>query len=178
MESLALACAIVGLSLNVVGTGLAGRAIVQDFHKYSEGQPLVPFVSRVRTWLAQLWRSSADATVHSVSASGSVKATGEVHLTVIPAPDAPVSEQIRFLRDELDRVKATIAEQRGYFVKQIEQVGVSVERSRAETQDLATELRSKVRDVVSGTARVQLLGLTLVGVGSIVAAVPTIFGWT
>ncbi|MFC6156099.1 hypothetical protein [Kribbella jiaozuonensis] len=167
-------CAIVGLVLTLIGTVLAVVALVQDWNEHGGGKPLIPVAARLWRWLRRTPR------VHSVSADTTASwnvaaATGEVYVS--PPSDAGVDVQMRFVRERLIALEARIAKERREVDRRINDVETAGREADARSQTALAEVNDKIREVATGSVRLELWGLGLVGVGSIVSTLPAVFGW-
>jgi hypothetical protein len=102
-----------------------------------------------------------------------VSATG----IVTPAADAPMDSQIAYLRDQVMTLHSMIGEQGRKISAEIGNVDRAVREARQDAQDAVTSVEGMARDIATGTVKIQLFGLLLIGIGSIIAALPVVFGW-
>ncbi|MFI5709806.1 hypothetical protein [Kribbella sp. NPDC051620] len=171
-------CAISGLVLTVAGTLLAAMALIGDWRDHGGGEPLIPMIARARAWFRRhvLGRKPE---VHSVS--GQVTAhwgvTASATGYVSPPSNAPVDVQMRFVRERLIALESRIGTERQELDQKIGRLQEDAQATNARSQKAIDELEVKVRDVATGSVRLDLFGLVLVGVGSIVSALPAVFGW-
>lgn len=101
-----------------------------------------------------------------------MKATGDV----APPSNAPVDVQMRFVRERLRALEARIAEERQEVDQRIDRVQTAAQEADARSQTAIAEVEAKVREVATGSVRMELVGLVLVGFGSIVSTLPAAFG--
>jgi len=171
-------CAIAGLILTTVGTVLAGWALWQDWRVHAGGEPLIPVLAKARRWLVMrvLRRPPGTHVVgKAVSTSWDVHATATGY--VAPPSNAPVDVQMRFVRERIQALEATIAKQRQELDQRIDRVQSDSRKADAESRQAIADLTGTVRELATGSVRMELVGLVLVGVGSIVATAPAVFGW-
>jgi hypothetical protein len=171
-------CAITGLTLTLVGTVLAGRALWQDWRAHSGGAPLIPALGRMRSWFARrvLRRPPVKHAVGfgaALGASASLSATGYV----APPSNAPVDVQMRFVRERLVALETRIGTERQEVDQRIDRVQTAAQEADARSSAAITKVEAKVREVATGSVRMELVGLLLVGFGSIVATLPAVFNW-
>ncbi len=171
-------CAITGLILTLVGTVLAGAALIGDWRDHGGGQPLIPLIGRARTWLVRnVLRRRPE--VHSVTGTASAAwgVTASAAGYVSPPSNAPVDVQMRFVRERLLALESRMGSERRELDQRIDRVQTEVRAADARSHAAIGELETKVRDVATGSVRLELSGLFLVGVGSIIATLPAVFGW-
>jgi hypothetical protein len=168
--------AIIGLFLNIAGVSLAGWALRQDYRKHAR-KPLLPWAAAREWFIVRVLRQTRSVTVHGGTAKGTfavvVSATG----IVTPAADAPMDSQIAYLRDQVMTLHSMIGEQGRKISAEIGNVDRAVREARQDAQDAVTSVEGMARDIATGTVKIQLFGLLLIGIGSIIAALPVVFGW-
>jgi hypothetical protein len=84
---------------------------------------------------------------------------------------------MRFVRERLIALESRIGTERQELDQKIGRLQEDAQATNARSQKAIDELEVKVRDVATGSVRRELFGLVLVGVGSIVSALPAVFGW-
>lgn len=136
-------------------------------------------LTRARTWLSRrVFGRSPE--VHPGSAH--LGAAGQIATSatgyVIPPSDAPVDVQLRFVRERLLALESRIGAERQAVNQRIDRIQVDAQAADAQLQAMLNELQTKVRDVATGSVRLELLGLVLVGIGSIISTLPAVFGWS
>ena len=170
--------AFIGLLLNVAGVTLAGWALGQDYRKHAD-QPMLPKVAAAKRWfLVKVLRQTRSVTIPGGKATGTVTFTGSGTGFATPAADAPVDHQIAYLRDQVLKLHNRISEQRSEITEEINTVRQSVTDAARDAHEAVASVRDMARDIATGTVKIQMLGLLLVGLGSAVAAVPVVLGWT
>jgi hypothetical protein len=174
-------CGITGLLLTMIGTVLAAAALLQDWRDHAGGEPLVPVLARARQRLARSVRSLLGKTpsAHVVGAHAALQANATMTASgyVAPPSNAPVDVQMRFVRERLLALEARIAKERGELNQKIDQVQQDGQAAEARSRNAIADVEAKVREVATGSVRMELVGLVLVGIGSIAGALPTVFGW-
>jgi hypothetical protein len=168
-----------GLVLTVWGTTLAWTAAVDDFETF-DGGDVFPRLAAVTAWFRRhVLRQRRDATVHGSTAhvtlsapAGTLTGTGEVG----PPPDATPEQRFEYVRErlaglqgELYRLDRSVGEAEQRLAQQIGEI-------HAESQRRDDELHESVRRVATGSVKRELKGLVLVGLGSLVSAIPSLFG--
>jgi hypothetical protein len=84
---------------------------------------------------------------------------------------------MRFVRERLLVLERRIATERQAVDEKIARVQADGQAAATRSQAAIDELDAKVREVATGSVRLELLGLLLVGVGSIVSKLPAVCGW-
>jgi hypothetical protein len=162
----------------MVGTVLAGWALVGDWRDHGGGEPLIPILARVWTWFSRHVLRRLPV-VHTVS--GQLNATGVFTASATgyasPPSNAPVDEQMRFVRERLLALESRIGTERQEVNQKIDRIQADGQAADARLHATMEELQTKVREVATGSVRLELLGLVLVGIGSIISTLPTVFGW-
>jgi hypothetical protein len=78
---------------------------------------------------------------------------------------------MRFVRERLLTLEDRELDQK---IDRVQQDGQAADaRSRAAVADV----EAKVREVATGSVRMELVGLVLVGFGSVISTAPAVFGW-
>ena len=165
-----------GFVLTVVGTVLTAWALWGDHRAYGS-RPLVPGWPRLATWFKRVvLRRKQDATFHTVGADLHIGFKTEAHAFVILREDAPVEEQVTWLRQQvIDQHQFWIneantrREQDTYLEGRVNDVGARVDREVQRLDGLA-------KDIAAGSVRKELFGLGLVGLGAVLSFIPTVFG--
>ncbi|SRR6266508_1234502 len=172
------ACAIVGLVLTMAGTLLAGLALWLDWRAHAGGEPLIPVVAKTRRWLVW-WALRRPAVTHSVGASLTAQWRVSTAASGYAAPpsNAPVDVQMRFVRERITALEETIASQRREVDQNIDHVQTQAHAAAVESRVAIAAVEAKIREVATGSVRMELVGLMLVGVGSIISTTPAVFGW-
>ncbi len=165
-----------GLALTLWGTALAWTAAVDDYRTFGGGH-VFPRLAAVTAWFRRhVLRQRREPIVISgtasatVSASGTLTATGEVGLP----PDATPEQQFEYVRERLAglqgqvyRLERSVGEREHRLAQQISEI-------HAESQRRDADLQASVVRVATGSVKRELKGLLLVGIGSVVTAVPTL----
>lgn len=135
---------VVGLSLNILGTFLAGLAMRKDWAQWGAGRRFLPAVLR---------QGRRRAGVRSVGGVGHVSlgfsASGAGR--VIPAQDANVERMLDWIRSELDDLHAQVAHERRERMDQGKEALARLATVEATTVHLGTDLRAVASDVAVGT---------------------------
>ncbi|MBB6569463.1 hypothetical protein HPO96_10640 [Kribbella sandramycini] len=164
--------------LTLVGTVLAAAALVGDWRAHRGGEPLIPLSGRLWRWFKKrvLLRKPS---VHRVSVGRATSWDVAAAATGYSAPpsNAPVDVQMRFVRERLIALERRIGSERQEVDQKIARVQEATQAMNARSESSLNELRETVRDLATGSVRLELLGLILVGVGSVIAAVPSAFAW-
>ncbi|TCC65674.1 hypothetical protein E0H73_01680 [Kribbella pittospori] len=96
---------------------------------------------------------------------------------VRPPIDAPVDIQLRFVRQRLIALETRIGKERQEADQRIARVQEAGQLTDARVQAAIAAVDAKVREVATGNVRMQLGGLLLVGIGSVISTLPAVFGW-
>ncbi|MFJ8819157.1 hypothetical protein [Amycolatopsis thermoflava] len=165
-----------GLLLTLAGTILALDAFVDQFREHDKG-PLIPAWARFRSWL----RGSAPATgqLQAVGVAASFEAAGRISVRGPDVrEDASVEEKLKLMLRRIETIESEAMQDREYVERRVEELKDVVSRARSDVDrrfnELDASLKAKVKSLAVGTVRQQILGLCMVGAGSLVAAVPTI----
>ena len=171
------AATIIGLLLNIAGASLAGWALIQDYRKHAR-QPLLPWVAAKEWFLAKVLRQTRSVTVRGGAAHGTLGFVGTAAGIATPAADAPMDTQITYLRNQVMTLHSMIGVQRREISAEIRKVDQAVREARQDARDAVTSVEEMARDIATGTVKIQLFGLLLIGLGSTIAALPIVFSWT
>jgi hypothetical protein len=167
---------IIGLVLNIAGASLAGWALIQDYRKHAR-KPLLPWVAAKEWFLSKVLRQTRSVTVLGGTAHGTFGFVGTATGIATPAVDAPMDSQITYLRDQVMTLHSMIGVQRREISAEIGKVHQAVREARQDARDAVTSVEEMARDIATATVKIQLFGLLLIGTGSIIAALPVVFGW-
>ncbi|RBY95248.1 hypothetical protein DQ237_14285 [Blastococcus sp. TF02-8] len=169
---------LAGLASTVWGISLAWTAAVNDYRTFA-GRPVFPRLTALTAWFRRhVLRQRREVVVlggmanATLSATGTLTATGEVGLP----PDATPEQQFEYVRErlaglqgELYRLDRSVGETERRLSQEISQI-------HAESQRRDDELQESVRRVATGSVKRELKGLLLVGIGSLLTAIPSLFG--
>lgn len=165
---------IAGLILNVIGTCLAGLALILDFREHSQ-KPMLPWLTTGLRWLrAHLSRQRPQSvTGYTVDAdnAGIVDVDGTPG-RVTPSESDPVAAQIEHLRREVEALHKGIAEQATMTSESVRKVSEAVTQARVDAHKAVTRVEDMARGIAVGTVKMQLTGLLLIGFGTILGALP------
>lgn len=168
--------AIIGLVLNIAGVSLAGWALRQDYRKHAR-RPLLPWAAAREWFMVKVLRQTRSINVNVGSVRGTIAVVSSATGIVTPAADAPMDSQIAYLRDQVMTLHTMIGEQGRKISAEIAKVDRAVGEARQDAQEAVTNIEEMARDIATGTVKIQLSGLLLIGIGSIIAALPVVFGW-
>ncbi len=159
-----------GVALQLLGTGLAAWALWKDWREHGGGRPLVPAIARGVAWARRKLGPSPTTITGSGAAVAAVRVAGVGRVVVPVADDAPVEDQLRFLRDrlgflldDLDAVRGAVGEVERDLTEKVSEVA-------AESSKRTAALDERLARVATGSVRLELMGLVLVGVGSVFGA--------
>jgi len=171
--------ASIGLVLNVIGTSLAWSALWRGARKHADWSMLLPRVAAVREWfLVKVLRRTRKVSTHRGTAWLTANSTLIAGGIASPAADAPMDEQVAYFRKQVMALHTRIDQQRQEIAGEISVVRDDVTDARREAQEAVREVRKDVREIATGTVTQQMLGLFLVGLGTVIGAVPVVLGWT
>jgi hypothetical protein len=168
--------AIIGLVLNIAGVSLAGWALRQDYRKHAR-KPLMPWAAAREWFMVKVLRQTRSVTANVGSLKGTIAVVSSATGMVTPGADAPMDSQIAYLRDQVMTLHTMIGEQGRKISAEIAKVDRAVGEARQDAQEAITSVEEMARDIATGTVKIQLFGLLLIGMGSIIAALPVVFGW-
>lgn len=173
---MSVALFVVGLVLQIGGTILAGLALWDDWREHGHGQPLVPAAARAGDALRERWRrfrGRPTVVEAHLMADGALVADA---ITVTKRDDTEIPEdaspdeirrifnrRMSFLNADLEDVRREVraAEQR---------IDEKLERAEALSAAQHTAAERRFTALATGRIRQELLGLVLVGIGSIISA--------
>jgi len=178
----ALGFVSVGTLLNIAGLWCAGRAFVHAWRAYGRG-PLLPWLRAASEGVVALGRRLApwikrDATVHTATASASLKVSVSVRPVVRRAFPAGLtdSERIDRLVQTVEGIYSELTEDRAMADQQHSTLHRRIDEVAAGLRDESRRLEHLSKEAVSQDVRLQLAGLLLIGLGTVLATVPTILG--
>jgi hypothetical protein len=167
---MALAFTITGFVLTLAGIVCAVLAFVRTWHELLPEHPLVP----LPRWP---WGKGV-VTLHSGSghAKFNFNASGRGWVSI--AETAPVDEQIAYLRRSVLALDCEIGAEAVRSAKRDADLKAQVAQVEAALQQSAVDLRVHMTRVSTGTIRLQLFGIFLVGLGACLGVVPAVFRLT
>jgi hypothetical protein len=162
----------VGLLIQIIGTGIAGEALLDDWRQHGQGRPLIPAWPKFLRRIRRLWPWRRNAQVLSGTARSSVTVTGTAtgHASPFVAEDAPLEEQVPWLRERLEVLKGEVGELTEVLAQTQGNLSRQIMNVSAEAQEADTSLRAKLTEVATGRVRQEMAGLGLVVVGTFVSA--------
>jgi hypothetical protein len=113
--------------------------------------------------------------IASMSTMGTAVITATVSGPAIPA-DALVEEKIRLLIRRVELVEAHATADRTRHNEEIGQLRSDLSTQGSQLRQADEVLRLMAKDIAAGTARLQIVGLILVGLGTAIMALPTLLG--
>jgi hypothetical protein len=175
---MALAWTVLGSALSLIGTAMAGWALLADWREHAGGAPLIRWWPRaVKKLKYLLRRRRMSATVMGGAVDAVIMADGVVAELRPGIPDgASVEDQLRVIQMQFRHLEEKIDRDRREAERQGEAMTAELTRVADESRKAAQELRESLRSAVTGRLRTELWGLVLVGLGTIAAAVPALFG--
>lgn len=174
---------VVGLAITVAGIVCAVVAYVQTLHEHDPGRPFWPWWTRkrravigfvVRAW-RWLWNRPANQVVMAGAAFGGTAAMGTVTV-VATGPEVPpelrVEEQVRLLVARVEAAERQAEADRNRANEAVQAVRSDVAAQGQRLDEADRRIDAKATSIAIGTARLQILGLVLVGFGTVLMAVP------
>jgi len=149
--------AILSVAFNVAGALIAGRAYGLDWRGHRD-EPLIPRPRR--------WPGGRDRQVAFSDAVTAIEVITVARGTVSPSPNATTEDLVAWLlrdlallREQFDDAKEASESESRLVEGRFAGIERNAEAMRAEVERLTT-------DAVTGTLRLQLLGLVLIGIGT------------
>ena len=168
----------IGLFLTFVGIGFAVSALATD-HRRNGTRPLMPWIAPTRAWIqTRVLRRRPQAVAATGSAALSIGASINAEGLVIPGENAPVDQQISYLRQEAARLRGKIAEEAAARQDAVNAAYDRLHDADTAISDRVTALDERTVDLASGSTWRQIWGLIFVAVGSALMAVPPLLGWS
>lgn len=159
---------VAGLVLIILGTLVTVATLVTEWRTHRKGEPIVP----VRAWATSAWRkarrrkSVAPVTAHGVADLGGSGTTTAPRSAANPSVD----QRIAALSARLDDLTAQLSDARAAALAESARHDERADRLAREV----TELCHVVRNVATGTIRWELVGITLVGLGTFISTIPSL----
>jgi hypothetical protein len=180
-----LILSVTGLMLNLAGITCAGVALRKTW-KVGEGKsdqgPMFPRLRdrrrRVSLWVWQRLGRRRDATV----SPGGIHASAVVGQATVTATSGPINAgdpldvQIKVLDHRIGIVERSVADERTERGREVRHLRRDTRRhfERLESED--AELREFARRLTLGTVRLQMIGVLLLGAGTVVGLIPVLCG--
>lgn len=179
---LALLTTIFGLLTTGAGIGCAWAAFSRSHAEHGDG-PLWPAVHRGGQVVRQVWRRHVlrrRGRVVNLAGSASVGAFAASAWAVVTGPeidpDLPLEEQVRLLVRRVRNIESQASSDRARFAKNLGDLTAQVGGQAAELRAADEGIRELARSIAVSTVKLQLWGLLLVGVGTVLMALPTLVG--
>lgn len=162
----ALVLRVTGLALNLAGTYIAGSALWQDWRDFGRGQPLVPFIPRLRSWVrTALLRRPPTGRPPRVMDEDKVPIRDSADSYRTAPKSAPLEEKVKVLREQMEQVLSRFGIERAETNTELAKVRGDIDKARSAATTGVARVEGQVRDIAIGTARRELFGLVLVGFG-------------
>jgi hypothetical protein len=170
-----------GLMLVVSGVCCGFAAYRRTLAKY-DGRPVWPWASQkgiqVIAGARRVFRRRprvSRAVTGTVSVGlGATAATRGIR-SGLPVPtDVPMEEQIRILVRRIEHVEAEAAKDRMQHCEEISRLQSGHSAQAAHLGKADDDLKFMATDIAVGVVRLQITGLMLVGVGTVIMALPTL----
>lgn len=174
---------VIGTALNAIGIAFAVRTLCIAWDSYGHG-PLWPWATRQKRKLSDVarrikFRSKKSAEVHTLSARASSKSSASIRLTIRKglffdegATDAEkiikLVEAIKYIYEELDENRQHAD---GKYDTLIKLLNDTTNRLNSESK----RLEALSKGIATGDVRPQLISILLIGFGTLLGAIPTIF---
>ena len=161
-----------------MGTLLAGSTLWRGALKHGRWSLMLPRVAAAWEWfLVTVLRQTRPVSTSRGTSWGTLSSVGTARGIAPPPADAPMEDQITYFREQVIALHVRIDEQGREIAGEISKVGEAVTDARRDAQVAVGKVEKDVREIATGTVTQQILGLFLVGLGTVIAAVPVVFGW-
>jgi hypothetical protein len=167
---------VVGLILNLCGTVIAGRAIYAENRQHG-GREIAPVKAayewvRVHVFRRPRRRTQVTSSRAVVGAAVRAKASG----VVWPSPDAPAATQVEYLQRAVTDLHTLLAQERREIDEEARTVKAELSKRISATETGVERCEAKIRGLATESARWEVVGLFLVGLGSAASVLPAAFG--
>lgn len=177
----ALSCTVLGLLMVVAGIGFGWTAYTRT-HAEHAGVPLWPRLHRARqttTHYARRWLlPRRELRLIDVPGGSAAAGTAHGHLLVsgpgVPE-HLPIEQQVRLLLRRVEMIEDQAASDRTQHRADVAQVVTRIDAHAAQLRQADEEIRKLARSIAVRTVRLQLWGLLLIGGGTVVMTMPTIY---
>lgn len=161
---------IVGVTLQVCGIGLAAWALRDNLRSYGENPAVIPAVSRAIAWVRRRLSRPVQLRVHGGRVTATTTWVGIAHGEAPVGEDAPLIEQMAFMRRRMARLYDDVADVREKAAQTRKELEARISDIDVRAAGRTAHLESQRARVAAGSARQELLGLFLVVVGTVVSA--------
>ncbi|SCL16370.1 hypothetical protein GA0070624_1000 [Micromonospora rhizosphaerae] len=175
-----LTLTLLGLALTLAGTGCACVALWRDHTQYGDG-PLWPLLARAWQWLRvqsfrlMPWRRrNATLQAQSIGVSVSVGTAWATFVGPEIPEDAPLEKQVMLLVQRVNNIEKAARDDRGRHNQDVKAVHDEINKLGERLDQADRDVERLAKDAVVGTARLQLSGLLLVGMGTVLMAIPAV----
>jgi hypothetical protein len=170
------ALTLVGTLLSLGGVLCAAVAFVKTWQEHGE-EPLYPQIARrmrtLRGWVRRVLLRQQPQVV-AVTGIGTLGMTGSARGVVSAPPipdDAELAEKVALLVRHVRHLQAQAETDRQRHDDEVRAIRATLDTVSGRFHDATLAVESKVKSMVLDTIRLQLVGLFLVGVGTILLAV-------
>lgn len=162
-----------GALVQIFGTGMAAWALRDNLRTYGDGRGVIPPLATAWSWVrlklrrrrAQTVIPGTAASVGAAAASGSITLSGTAYGHAPVPDDMPVPDLLRVFGD---RMSTLVAEESRRADAALQQ---KFAEFLAQSDETSNEIRRQIAEVAAGRARQELLGLFLVIIGTVIAAI-------
>ncbi|TFV66089.1 UNVERIFIED_ORG: hypothetical protein E4P37_07925 [Bacillus sp. AZ43] len=164
---------VLGLGLQLVGIGLAIGALTSTWRRHGEGRQFLPEAAQARSWVQRviLRRQPQRAAVAGGGTAGvTVRADAAVGFAPLAA-DADIDAIRDVLRRRMAMYDQDIQDLKDALAAHQRTVTERLTQIESESREADDELRGKLAHVAVGSIRLQMAGLILVGIGSVLTVV-------
>ncbi|MDQ3224692.1 MAG: hypothetical protein M3Q75_14655 [Gemmatimonadota bacterium] len=173
--------AVLGVSLNLAGAGCSAAALVQSHERHGHG-PIEPWLALwsnrvVAAWQRHVLRRPRRTVVGaSHSTTLDIAGTGAASVTLhvgFPAHRS-VEHQVAWLHDRITDLQARAEQDRSAHRAAVTALSDEVTAHVAQIDDRLSTLDETTSEIGAGTVRLQLRGLALVVLGTVLSIIPTV----
>lgn len=166
-----------GLLLSAAGIGMGIWALIDTRRRHSH-RPVLPWWRPFRMWFERaVLRRRRDALITPGAAMATVGFSTSADAVVIPAADAPIERQIAYLRDEAERLRSKLGEERNERQALVGQLRADLATAESRLRTEVAALEARTESLAADGTWQQVWGLVLVGAGTVCLALPAILGW-
>ncbi|TKG67533.1 hypothetical protein [Prauserella endophytica] len=162
----------VGLVLTLAGTSCGALALYRNHQKYGSGL-LFPKLARLKSDLSRVIRrrgpnvrAGAGTATLRLETSG---ATGVAEKAI--SATAPFDQQVALILERIREVEGRLTERHRRDIKEMKE---SIHTLKASSEAADQSITRLAKDVAAGSVQLQLWGLILVGIGTILLAIPSL----
>ena len=144
---------VIGLLIQILGTALAGEALIADWRQHGQGRPLIPAWARLRARVLRKLGRRGDVAVGAAAGLTVWSGTAAGRAIISLPDDAPLDDQVQWLRARVGQLQDEVDATRGLITEARQQLASQVSQTATELRARHAGLREQLTEVATGRVR-------------------------